>query len=173
LVVAVLFILLCGNLELNELSLFSFVALYLTGAMIRIGARRINFEHTRLREISAPNLIQTGVYSISRNPLYLSNLCIILAFLTFNADIIQNIILFFLVILHYHIVALTERDFLIQKFAQNYFNWAQNTPFWLGFFKYIPSSSPRQIKTALLCDFWTWFFHILVLGLFLCKIFFY
>ena len=170
LVVAVFYILAFGKLEWSG---FSFILLYFSGALIRIASRRVNFEHTRLREISAPKLILTGVYSVSRNPLYVSNLCIIFAFLTFNSDLTENLIIMAILMVHYQIIALTERDFLIQKFAQNYFNWAKTTPFWIGLFKYVPCPNIRALKTTLLQDFWTWFFHFLILGLFICKITFY
>lgn len=80
------------------------------------------------------NLVSSGIYRRSRNPMYLSELIFILG----QALFVQSYILFFFyvpavfVVMHL-IVIYSEEKHLKEKYGEVYENYIDKTPRWIGF----------------------------------------
>jgi len=79
----------------------------------------------RQKRIMAHQLIRTGFFAHSRNPLYLGNLLIVCGFV-----LIANSLWWYLLLLPgflgmYYTIVLAEEDFLAQKFGQEYVDYCR------------------------------------------------
>ena len=93
------------------------------------------------REIHAPKseskLVTSGIYSYTRNPLYLSSTILFLGwFFIFRATFIFILMLFFLV--HFCIVAKWEERELASRFGEKYLQYKKRVPFFIPSFKKNP-----------------------------------
>ena len=83
----------------------------------------------------ADALNTTGMYSLTRNPLYLGNFVIVLGLLLF----IQVWWLLLVAVLgflsYYALIIFAEEEFLREKFKQTFLDWAKKTPAFLPRFK--------------------------------------
>ncbi|MDP3898853.1 MAG: isoprenylcysteine carboxylmethyltransferase family protein [Mesorhizobium sp.] len=80
------------------------------------------------REQVAETLNTTGMYSITRNPLYLGNAIIYMAIALFTQSLSFALVMgLFLVIYLERIIAIEER-FLAQKFGEDYRVWTERVP---------------------------------------------
>ena len=77
-------------------------------------------------------IVSTGVFSVSRNPIYLGAACFMLGVaLAFNLPWILVLLLPALVACHYNLIAPEER-YLAAKFGQEYRAYLASVPRWLG-----------------------------------------
>lgn len=124
----------------------------------------------------AETLNTTGMYSITRNPLYLGNFVIMLGVTLF----IQAWWLVFIVWIgfwvYYERIIFTEEEFLIKKFGGAFTEWAQKTPMIIPNFRnWRKPNLPFSFKTVLRREFHTYFaivaayFFIEVAGDFLAE----
>jgi len=98
----------------------------------------------------ANTLNTTGVYSITRNPLYFANYIIWLGISLYSLSYILVIVnsLFFLFI--YERIILVEEDFLAKKHTKDYEEFIQKTPvFFPNFKNYKKSTQPFLLKKIL------------------------
>jgi protein-S-isoprenylcysteine O-methyltransferase Ste14 len=109
-------------------------ALIVVGAALVVLARR---EFARRGQPTDPGLptskvVTTGVFSISRNPLYLGGICILAGIaLALNLPWVLVLLLPALVACHYVLIAPEER-YLAAKFGEEYAMYAASVHRWLG-----------------------------------------
>jgi protein-S-isoprenylcysteine O-methyltransferase Ste14 len=116
------------------------VVLIIVGATIVILARR---EFARYGQPTDPGhptsrIINTGVFSISRNPLYLGGVCV-LAGIALAVNLPWVIVLLIPALITCHYVLITpEEKYLAAKFGEEYHAYAVSVHRWIG-----RSRSPR------------------------------
>jgi protein-S-isoprenylcysteine O-methyltransferase Ste14 len=76
----------------------------------------------------AQTLNTTGMYSISRNPLYLGNFIIILGITLFIQVWWLALLVWFGFWLYYERIIFTEEEFLRNKFNDQFMEWSRKTP---------------------------------------------
>ncbi len=109
-------------------------ALIIVGAVIVVLARRQFTQHGQPTDPGRPTsqLITTGVFSISRNPLYLGGICILVGIaLALNLPWVLVLLLPALVGCYYVLVAPEER-YLAAKFGEEYRTYAASVHRWIG-----------------------------------------
>jgi protein-S-isoprenylcysteine O-methyltransferase Ste14 len=109
-------------------------ALILAGAVLVVLARREFAHHSQPTDPGHPTsqIITTGVFSISRNPLYLGGICILVGIgLALNLAWVLVLLLPALVVCHYVLVAPEER-YLAAKFGEEYRTYAGSVHRWIG-----------------------------------------
>ncbi len=109
----------------------------------------------------ADRLNTTGIYSITRNPLYLGNFLIILGIVMFTQSLWATLTVVLIFWIYYERIIFAEEQFLKKKFQGAFLEWAQNTPiFFPKFNNYIPPDLPFSIKNVLKREY-TGFFVII------------
>lgn len=109
-------------------------ALVITGITLVTRARR---EFARYHQPTDPGhatsrMISTGVFSISRNPLYLGGVCVLVGVaLTANLPWVLVLLLPALIICHYVLIAPEER-YLAARFGEDYRAYAAEVHRWIG-----------------------------------------
>ena len=131
--------------------------------LIRIWARRFVGEHTRLKVIEVSVLVSTGPFRISRNPLYISNMLVMLSWLLFvGIPFSVSFLLSFISFGLYALVIREEENELQKLFTQDFLNYKTSVPRWLSFdfLKRLSSSlkdqSSQSFGQAIRSDAWTW-----------------
>jgi protein-S-isoprenylcysteine O-methyltransferase Ste14 len=110
------------------------VILIIMGTTIVILARR---EFTRYSQPTDPGhptsrIINTGIFSISRNPLYLGGVCVLAGIaLAVNLPWVIVLLLPALVTCHYILIA-PEEKYLAAKFGEEYHIYAVSVHRWIG-----------------------------------------
>lgn len=155
--------------KINPLAHYFFSTMLVAlSVLIRIWSRMYIGEHTRSSKIAAPKLITTGPYFTTRNPLYLSNILAGTAIACYQ-NFVSGILVFFLLLVHYLVVANIEKEFLEKNFLDKYLVWSASTPFlFISPYKLQvelskPSPAQQPLKAALLADRWTWLWQILAI----------
>ncbi len=108
--------------------------LILAGIFLVVRARREFAQYGQRTDpgFSTSKIIATGVFSISRNPLYLGGVCILAGIaLAFNLPWFLVLLLPALVACHYILIAPEER-YLAAKFGEEYRTYAASVHRWLG-----------------------------------------
>jgi protein-S-isoprenylcysteine O-methyltransferase Ste14 len=135
------------------------IALALVGFSIRaivIGRLPPGSSSRSTREMSAPVLNSTGLYSVVRHPLYLGNLFLWLAVAVLGGH--PEGVVFALAVfwLSYDRVAQAEEAFLSQTFGARYEAWAERTPrFVPRLAGYRPMPGAFSLKAVLLREIHT------------------
>ena len=83
----------------------------------------------------AKRLNTTGMYSITRNPLYLGNFFIILGIVMFTQSLLAIITIILVFWIYYERIIFAEEQFLQKKFGKKFLQWANNTPIFIPNFK--------------------------------------
>lgn len=98
----------------------------------------------------AERLNTTGLYSLTRNPLYLGN-CLMYAGLALYTQHLWVVAVLALVLaLYYERIIAAEEDFLQHKFGQPYLDWTETTPpFWPRLTGWIAPDMPFSLKTVI------------------------
>ncbi len=140
----------------------SAICLAFLGAVLRIEARRVIGEHSRGKEKSAPKLVTSGIYSKVRHPLYLSNLCLCLAFILFHLGVCEvSLVLALAIVLFVIALAKSEDAFLLENFGKAFLLWKRKTPMFFPNGKAgdveACSGEKRNVLCAFWSDRWTWF----------------
>lgn len=126
---------------------------------LRIWARSWIGNFTRLRVIQVPQLVTSGPFSFSRNPLYLSNLGVALGWSWFLGFSWLWCLLSLLVLwIHWSRVIQEEEVFLQREFS-TYSEYSQRTSRWLSFGGHFTWGEQSFLK-SLVSDFWTWFWQL-------------
>ena len=137
---------------------------------IRLGAGWSIGKWSSSKKMEAPHLSKTGIYLLSRNPLYLANIFGALGLITFSNSISKLQVLFLngLVFLHHRFLIHEEECYLMQAFRTEYFDYLQAVPRWicikrLGKFLFL---SPFKISPLQLQQAWSHqsknIFHLLI-----------
>lgn len=107
---------------------------------------------------AAEVLNTTGMYSISRNPLYLGNFVIIFGVTLFIQVWWLALIVWAGFWLYYERIIFAEEEFLRSKFGSEFIAWAQRTPMIIPHFKnWRKPDLPFSFKTVLRREFSTYF----------------
>ncbi len=109
-------------------------ALIIVGAVLVVLARREFAQHRQPTDPGRPTskLVTTGVFSVSRNPLYLGGICILVGIaLAVNLPWVLVLLLPALVACHYVLIAPEER-YLATKFGEEYRLYAPIVHRWIG-----------------------------------------
>ncbi len=100
----------------------------------------------------------TGMYSISRNPLYLGNFIIVLGITLFIQVWWLALLVWFGFWLYYERIIFTEEEFLRSKFKEQFMEWAKNTPIVIPRFRnWKKSGLGFSFKAAFRREFSTFF----------------
>lgn len=79
----------------------------------------------------AERLNTTGLYSVTRNPLYLGNCLMYVALALYTQNLWVVVVLALVLALYYERIIAAEESFLIEKFGASYREWVEQTPpFW-------------------------------------------
>lgn len=106
----------------------------------------------------AEMLNTTGMYSISRNPLYLGNFIIVLGVTLFIEVWWLALLVWFGFWLYYERIIFTEEEFLRSKFKDQFMEWAKKTPIVIPRFRNWKKPELKfSFKTALRREFSTFF----------------
>jgi hypothetical protein len=76
----------------------------------------------------AETLNTTGIYSLTRNPLYLANCMTYVGIVLSAQDLLLAIALVLFLVLYYERIIMAEEAFLVQRFGQAYLDWAAEVP---------------------------------------------
>jgi protein-S-isoprenylcysteine O-methyltransferase Ste14 len=109
-------------------------ALIIGGATLVVLARRELAQHGQPTDPGLPTgkIVTTGVFSISRNPLYLGGICILLGIgLALNLPWVFLLLLPALVVCHY-VLIVPEEKYLAAKFGEEYRGYAASVHRWMG-----------------------------------------
>lgn len=109
-------------------------ALIIVGAALVVLARRELAHHGQPTDPGHPTskVVTTGVFSVSRNPLYLGGVCILVGIaLAVNLPWVLVLLLPALVACHYVLIVPEER-YLAAKFGKDYRTYAASVRRWVG-----------------------------------------
>src|SRR6266508_1953220 len=109
-------------------------ALIIVGAVLVVLARREFAQHGQPTDPGRPTsmLVTTGVFAISRNPLYFGGVCILVGIaLALSLLWVLVLLLPALVACHYVLIAPEER-YLAAKFGEEYRLYAASVHRWIG-----------------------------------------
>jgi hypothetical protein len=113
------------------------LAMIILGQGLRILAIGLSYivRGGRMRRIYAENLVTDGLFSHSRNPLYVGNILIVIGFVFVSGNLTGLIVgsLAFLII--YRLIVHSEESFLSSKFGEPYAAFCADVPRWIPRFK--------------------------------------
>jgi protein-S-isoprenylcysteine O-methyltransferase Ste14 len=107
------------------------VAIVFAGLLLRAGTvgfvpRRTSGRNTEGQVASELNT--TGVYSLTRNPLYLANCLIYLGIMLMTQQLILSLAFALFLAVYYERIVLAEEAFLLDRFSETYRAWAAEVP---------------------------------------------
>ena len=109
-------------------------ALFIVGAALVVLARRTFVHHGQPTDPGLPTskIVTTGVFSVSRNPLYLGGVCILVGIaLALNLPWVLILLLPAFVACHYVLIT-PEEEYLAAKFGEEYRMYAASVHRWIG-----------------------------------------
>lgn len=148
------------------------------GLLIRqltIGLVNIN-RAGKNKKVHADILHTDGLFSHSRNPLYLGNVLEILGLAILSNSLIFLVIMFPFFVFIYQSIIIAEEDFLYKKFGQEYLEYKKRVPRWLPNLKGIIrtfQSMNFNFKRVLLKEYTTTFIALLAATLLIMKLYYY
>ena len=119
---------------LPPVSLPGGVALIIAGIGLIVFARREFARHGQPTDPGHPttNIVNTGVFSISRNPIYLGIACFLSGIgLAFNLPWVIVLLIPSLIVCHFILIAPEER-YLAAKFGEEYHTYTASVQRWIG-----------------------------------------
>lgn len=108
--------------------------LVVAGVALRFAAAFYIGPHVRGASLGAEDLADRGLYSLSRNPLYLSNLLVGCGLVLFAGCFqpVQAVALSALLVFHHALLIRAEESFLRGRFGEAYEVYATRVPRWAG-----------------------------------------
>lgn len=106
------------------------VALVVAGLAIRaltIGYAARNTSGRKMRQV-ADSLNTTGMYSLTRNPLYLGNALAYFGVALYAQDLLLGFAFALFLVVYYERIIMAEEAFLLDRFGEAYVAWARATP---------------------------------------------
>ncbi len=110
------------------------IALIITGMGFIVLARRELAQHGQPTDPGHPTsqVVKTGVFAISRNPLYLGSVIVLLG-IALTLNILWTLLTLLLsIILCHHILIIPEERYLTTKFGIDYEEYTASVNRWLG-----------------------------------------
>lgn len=105
---------------------------------------------------TAEELNTTGMYSMVRNPLYLSNTVVLLGFLLATGNLWFTLVGLLCACLHYERVTCAEEAYLARRYQGAYLDWVERTPAFVPrLASWIPPVRPYCWRTALRREYQT------------------
>ncbi|MGC8814822.1 MAG: methyltransferase family protein [bacterium] len=162
----------------NTLSIIVGTIFIILGAILRVICLGYLGVKSRGEEPLIANLITTGPYRYSRNPVYIANAAIAMGFailatgeygtlFSFLSAIFT--ILYYVLYYNYFVIP-AEEEFLESKFKEKYIEYKKQVPKWLINFKPLENEYGRfRTLPIIKTEPWTWFFIILLYLLILLK----
>lgn len=113
----------------------------------------------------ANSLNVTGMYSLTRNPLYLANSMVYLGVILYGQDLLLGLAVALFLVVYYERIILAEEAFLLERFGETYRTWASEVP------AFIPRrrgwrrpALPFSARSVLRREYPTWFGAVLSLA---------
>lgn len=128
------------------------------------------------KQVHADILHTDGLFSHSRNPLYLGNVLEILGLAILSNSLIFLVIMFPFFVFIYQSIIIAEEDFLYKKFGQEYLEYKKRVPRWLPNLKGIRrtfQSMNFNFQRVLLKEYTTTFIALLAATLLIIKLYYY
>ena len=104
----------------------SFFGLFIRALTVGHSPKRTSGRNTK-RQV-ADSLNETGMYSITRNPLYLGNFFMILGVVMFAHHLWLTLVYVLAFWLYYERIVMAEEEFLLEKFSMEYEIYLKRTP---------------------------------------------
>jgi protein-S-isoprenylcysteine O-methyltransferase Ste14 len=102
------------------------------------------------RRLEAARLNTAGVYSTVRHPLYLGNFVIVAGASLFMRSFWFSLVVLLGFVLYYERIIFSEESFLLEKFGDEFVEWARRTPLIVPSFKnYEPPDRPFDWRMVL------------------------
>jgi protein-S-isoprenylcysteine O-methyltransferase Ste14 len=136
---------------------WAFDAACLALAFIGLGIRMVTVGHTpkgtsgrNTANQVADTLNTTGMYSLVRNPLYLGNAVIYMAFALFTQNVCFVLVMGLFLVIYLERIIATEEKFLLAKFGEEYRQWAVRVPAFIPDFSlWSPHTLPFSSRNVL------------------------
>ncbi|MEN3015514.1 MAG: isoprenylcysteine carboxylmethyltransferase family protein [bacterium] len=146
--------------------------LVLIGLIIRVVCLGYLGVKSRDEVPNIANLITSGPYQYSRNPVYIANTLIAIGLAIFsfggyglNISVLVGLLTATIYFLFYNFLVIpAEEEFLEKKFGQEYIEYKNQVPRWFINFKKIPSKGRFRMTPVLRTEYWTW---LIVLGMYI------
>lgn len=114
----------------------------------------------------AATLNTSGMYSLTRNPLYLANVLIYMGVMLYTQDLLLSLAFAFFLCIYYERIILAEEAFLLERFGDAYAAWAAEVPVFLPrLHGWRQPDLPFSLRSVIRREYPTWFLSILCLGL--------
>ncbi len=177
---------------LNKEPVYIYWVGVIVGQALRVWSRMHVGNHTRMMNLNVPELVVTGSYRFSRNPLYVSNLIVSTSLiLSLNLTSVEVIPLIMLLIWNWKKVIEEEEVYLSEEFGSSYDNYFKSVSRWfdinavillLGSIKSqassqiehtdVPAGRGNGIRLnswiqSIYSDKWTWIWQYLILSIIL------
>ena len=147
-----------------ELICFFVALLGMAIRILSVGFVKIGTSGRNVTEQIAEELNTTGLYTIVRNPLYIGNYFIFLGVIMLTQDIKTIIIVSVLYWLFYFPIIMTEEDFLLNKFSDEYVKYTQDVNCLIPSFKNFKKTDRKfSLVTVLVREHDTMFTTMLLL----------
>lgn len=126
-------------------------------AFIGLGVRMLTIGHTphgtsgrNTKEQIADTLNTTGMYSITRNPLYLGNAITYMALAAFTQSLCFTLVMALFLVIYLERIIATEEKYLAAKFGEEYRAWTARVPvFFPKFSLWSPSALTFSMRNVL------------------------
>jgi protein-S-isoprenylcysteine O-methyltransferase Ste14 len=152
----------------GDLYEFGCIALVLAGLALRaftVGFVPAKTSGRNTRGQVAASLNTTGMYSVTRNPLYLANCMIYLGVILYSQDLLLALAFGLFLALYYERIILAEEAFLLERFGDTYRGWAAEVPAFVPRLRgWRPPALPFSLRTVLRREYPTWLAAILSLA---------
>jgi protein-S-isoprenylcysteine O-methyltransferase Ste14 len=115
----------------GELYEFGCIVLVLAGLALRaftVGSVPCRTSGRNTHGQVASSLNVTGMYSLTRNPLYLANSIAYLGVLLYSQDLLLTFAFALFLVVYYERIILAEEAFLLERFGDAYRRWASEVP---------------------------------------------
>ena len=113
----------------------------------------------------AASLNVTGMYSLTRNPLYLANCLTYVGVLLYSQDLLLTLAFTLFLIIYYERIILAEEAFLLERFGDAYRGWAAEVPVFLPrLHGWRRPALPFSLRSVLRREYPTWLAALLALA---------
>lgn len=113
----------------------------------------------------AASLNVTGMYSLTRNPLYLANCVSYVGVLLYSQDLLLTLAFTLFLILYYERIILAEEAFLLERFGDSYRRWAAEVPVFFPRIRgWRAPELPFSLRSVLRREYPTWLGALLALA---------